>query len=550
MNSISLDALCNGKSSANCVSVVEARSACQVVQEENQGQERTTRSVQFAGSLDTHVLKNISSTDNFNAGKVRKDGMGHPGLLFQVSKDGSASETRNSSIGSNLESTKYVDSKCADRNKSTSDEKLTPASNGGEIHDDAYCKVKNENISNNSWFRTWPERGPDKFIYCSGKSTKNSTSDCRLNGVPDERKQEWHGRITQDNGAGISEKVNKSNFANPRKGNNSRACSAEFNTQHSLSPRADGCAVAENVDASLASSNCKCISTPISLTKLLESMPSLAYNPVTKGLQLAVTEREAKGDRENDIPICKPAIPDDEEDDLCERVAPPWAQHHPGCLRNGRLEIIEEEDEEERRKGNRQRTVEDPPDLFPSLPARPLPSTSSSSASLSSVSSLSTGTGGCTTDEGCHGEGPFGAPCHHSKAGENRRSGITGFFSSVGEFEEPQSLRLRRKNERMLRNPDENVRTNGYYSDFIRESYDPIPVEINSKLSLLGSKRKHFKESVKHSFNGGHILHVGASFQTAAMELFGKCCHNYIVLVLLYKKCPRANATAFRLIFR
>ncbi|XP_071441998.1 TBC1 domain family member 14-like [Hetaerina americana] len=437
-----LEDLHNGKSSPK--RVVEARSDCRLVHGKYQGQEETTITVSSDEFANVTTPDYTYTIDSFHHRKVKEDGMGHPGLLFQLTNDQTVDKSRSISLPSNLESDKCVDRFDANGIKSNSGEKEAVYSNHEKLDPNSNGKVKNGIISHKSWFRTWPERGLDKYVCLNGNTPKNLKSGCLPNnGDFCLQNKESQGSVSADDVSLPENEINKT-LSDPRSETNICVRNSVSSSQCTTSSPAHGCDGPGSIERNnISGGSWKCSSNPVSLSRLLESMPSLAYNPVTKGLQLAVSEREEKlkeGLRceEDNIPRCTPvSLAEDEEDDyLCERVAPTWGSHHPGCLRNGRLESIEEEDDGERQKALPQQPTsrapaEDPPvaDLFPSLPPLPLPSTSSSSASLSSVSSLSTGTGGYSED---HSEGvpPISSLDSCAAGKESRRSsGLTGFFS-------------------------------------------------------------------------------------------------------------------------
>jgi hypothetical protein len=113
--------------------------------------------------LDTGIPEVIChSSELLNSSQIRRTktiGMGHPGHYFQKALNTFTQKTRSQSLPSCLESKKLPCAPNDDNNK----EVLDPKQPDENIDVDVITLKVNNIVSNETWFRTWPERGIDKF---------------------------------------------------------------------------------------------------------------------------------------------------------------------------------------------------------------------------------------------------------------------------------------------------------------------------------------------------------------------------------------------------
>ncbi|KAJ9586909.1 hypothetical protein L9F63_019500 [Diploptera punctata] len=231
--------------------------------------------------------------------------MGHPGHYFQKALNSVTQKSRSQSLPSCLESKKIS---CASNEESNKIVDVPKQTLEGKDLDVITLKV-NSVVSNETWFRTWPERGNDKLVSphnnngsschlennksdnegencpCSGKDKLDSL-DKVLTGISDVCKNvvESHG-LSRDKMCKI-ESCTKTTIQNvPAQSGNlwkndlSSTCDVEnYNTNvHHASPLKS--------IYPLDSSNTNPGKAPIPLTELLQNIP-LAYSPVTRQLHI------------------------------------------------------------------------------------------------------------------------------------------------------------------------------------------------------------------------------------------------------------------------
>jgi len=124
---------------------------------------RRTDQGQVERNLETRIPEvifcNSELSNSFQILKAKTIGMGHPGHYFQKALNTFTQKTRSQSLPSCLESKKLS---CAPRDgnsKEALDAKQPDDSKGADV---ITLKV-NSIASNETWFRTWPERGNDKL---------------------------------------------------------------------------------------------------------------------------------------------------------------------------------------------------------------------------------------------------------------------------------------------------------------------------------------------------------------------------------------------------
>jgi hypothetical protein len=109
--------------------------------------------------------------------------MGHPGHDFQKALNTLTQKTRSQSLPSCLESKKISCAPNGDKNKEALDPRQPDESKNVDVNT---LKV-NSVVSNETWFRTWPERGIDKLpfphnniSYCNAECAEFNKKECSV----------------------------------------------------------------------------------------------------------------------------------------------------------------------------------------------------------------------------------------------------------------------------------------------------------------------------------------------------------------------------------
>lgn len=105
------------------------------------------------------VCHNSELSNSFHIRRTKRIGMGHPVHYLQKALNSFTQKTRSQSLPSCLESKKLHCLPNDDNNKEVFDSKLPDESKSVDV---ITLKVNNI-VSNETWFRTWPERGVDKL---------------------------------------------------------------------------------------------------------------------------------------------------------------------------------------------------------------------------------------------------------------------------------------------------------------------------------------------------------------------------------------------------
>jgi hypothetical protein len=121
----------------------------------NQGQERN-----FDTGTPEVICRNRELLNSFQILRSKTIVMGHPGHYFQKALNSFTQKTRSQSLPSCLESKKLPGLRRDDRSK----EVLGPKQLDDSQDMDVVTLKMNGIISNETWFRTWPERGNDKLV--------------------------------------------------------------------------------------------------------------------------------------------------------------------------------------------------------------------------------------------------------------------------------------------------------------------------------------------------------------------------------------------------
>lgn len=269
----------------------------------NQGQERN-----FDTRTPEVTCRNRELLNSLQILRSKTIGMGHPGHYFQKALNSLTQKTRSQSLPSCLESKKLSGARRDDRSKDV----LGPKQLDDSQDMDVITLKVNSIISNETWFRTWPERGNDKLASphsntsgCNAERTEfNKEEGCV---VCEEKRSGKDNPILKDNtptSVSDSDSVNKSVSNTP---NTHQSC-------HSVSQdktfKLDTYALKTNQYIPLQSSalwksdlssNCRAEdynlntqhnssvispgNVPIPLGELLQNIP-IAYSPVTRQLHI------------------------------------------------------------------------------------------------------------------------------------------------------------------------------------------------------------------------------------------------------------------------
>jgi hypothetical protein len=262
----------------------------------NQGQERN-----FDTQTPEVICRNRELLNSLHILRSKTIVMGHPGHYFQKALNSFTQKTRSQSLPSCLESKKLSGGRRDDSSK----EVLGPKQLDDSQDVDVITLKMNSIISNETWFRTWPERGNDKLASPhSNKSVCNaertdfnkeeicaecqekrgedniptnvSDSDCVNESVSNTPNIQQSGRgVSQDKTLKLDTSALKANQYIPLqssalwKSDLSANCHAEdynLNIQHNSSGISPG-------------------NVPIPLRDLLQNIP-IAYSPVTRQLHI------------------------------------------------------------------------------------------------------------------------------------------------------------------------------------------------------------------------------------------------------------------------
>lgn len=269
----------------------------------NQGQERN-----FDTRTPEVICRNRELLNTLQILRSKTIVMGHPGHYFQKALNSFTQKTRSQSLPSCLESKKLSGADTDDSSK----EGLGPKQLGDSQDVDVITLKVNSVISNETWFRTWPERGNDKLASphsnisgCKGERTEfNREEVCVECEEKCSEKDNLILKCDTPSNVSDSDSVNKSVSSTPNTQQSCRSVSQDKTF------KLDTCALKTNQYIPLQSSqllksdmsshchaedysqsiqhNSSGVSpgnVPIPLRELLQNIP-IAYSPVTRQLHI------------------------------------------------------------------------------------------------------------------------------------------------------------------------------------------------------------------------------------------------------------------------
>ena len=377
---------------------------------------------------------NSDLSNSFQIFRTRTIGMGHPGHYFHKALNSVTHKSRSQSLPSCLESKKVS---CASNSESDKILEAPKEALEGKELEVITLKV-NSVVSNETWFRTWPERGNDKLVSPHNNNINNCHPESEKSGSIENEVQSCpcSGKNNDDSQVkvltGVSDNVYKNNIESCNssekvgkvetyalKTTQSSAlwksdlptCDIEsYNTNvQNASPLKSVCP--------LDSNNANSGKTPIPLTELLQNIP-LAYSPVTRQLHIIGPSLTQQGEDlrkevyQNGLKQPLECIEEEGHGDACRNL-----------IRCGEDDSL---------------SFESPQNTLQRFGASSLSRTDASSFS-SIVSSLSDASPSSTNDDpdDCaltlHGTQSDSADCYFDEVGgtKSKRKGLSGFFSRL-----------------------------------------------------------------------------------------------------------------------